>query len=183
MSDVSEVFNILQNEGTLAGEAATSRRDALDLVAGIRGLLGFSFQTHDGFAVLPTLTTDGKLPVTSDSAGVKVGGHATVTGVIGVETLITSATLLTDKLYKLDFLSGACTQTVLWTIKQNDNGVETPVHKFITGSGQYTEQLRPGCLEFDTGSTGPQEVKLYATQVKGSPSDCHGTVCLLQIGA
>lgn len=184
MSDANEVFNILQNEGTLDGEAATSRRDKLDLVAAIRGLIGFAFQTHDGYAVLPTLTTDGKLPVTSDSAGIHSEDQASVEGVIGVPTLVCTATLTADKLYKLEFLSGASTQTVVWDVVPHDDGVDGPsMHKFITGAGQYTFSVDPGCLEITAASSGPQELRLYGNQLKGKVTDMHGTICLRQIGA
>ena len=184
MSDTQEIFNILEDESSAEGRSAIARINNVDLAAAIRGMIGFSFQTHDGKVVLPTLTTDLKVPVSLDSAGIHSEAHGTVTpGGAGVRTLVVTATLTVDKLYKLDFLSGASTQTVLWEVEQVDDATNTVRHKFITGSGQFTDQMSAGCWEFDAGASGTQEVRLYGTQVKNNASDMNGTICLLQIGA
>ena len=182
MSEKDEVFNVLADSATGEGEAAISRIEG-EVAAAIAGLIGFAFKDSDGKVVLPQLTTDGKLPVSSDAAGVHSESQGTVTPVVAARTLVATATLTISKTYQLKFLSVASTQTVLWEVEQTDDATDTVRHKLITGSGQYTEQVNAGCLEFEAGASGTQEVKIYGTQVKGSASDMHGTICLLQIGA
>jgi len=183
MSDKEEIFNIASKP---SGEGAPVAElfNATTLVAALRGIIGFAFQDSQGRAILPQLTTDGKLPVSGDSSGIHVDAHDTIiTPTVGLKTLVTTATLAVDKLYSLKLASGASTQTVLWSIEQLDGESETPRHKFITGSGEYTKDENSGCLIFLAGASGPQEVSLYGTQIKGASSDMHGTLCLLQIGA
>ena len=182
MSEKEEIFNILGNSSTGEGQFAVSRIEG-EVAAAIRGLVGFAFKDSNGNVVLPQLTTDGKLPVSSDAAGVHSESQGTVTPVVAARTLVATATLTISKTYQLKFLSVASTQTVLWEVEQTDDATDTVRHKLITGSGQYTEQVNAGCLEFEAGASGTQEVKIYGTQVKGSASDMHGTICLLQIGA
>ena len=183
MADANEIFNILVDSSSLEGEPAISRTEG-EAAAAIAGLIGFAFKDHLGQVVLPQLTTDGKLPVSSDSAGVHTEDHATVTPVgVLTRTLVATATLAVDKLYKLDFLSTSSLQTVLWEIEQTDDATDTVRHKYLTGSGSFTQQISAGCLEFEAGSIGTQEINIYGTQTKGALSDMHGTICLLQIGA
>ena len=182
MSEKEEIFNILGNSATGEGQFAVSRIEG-EVAAAIRGLIGFAFKDSNGKVVLPQLTTDGKLPVSSDAAGVHSEAHGTVTPVVGVRTLVATAVLTVDKLYALKFLSCSSTQTVLWEIQQTDDASDDVRHKLITGSGDFTEQVNAGCLEFDAGASGTQEIRIYGTQIKGSASDMHGTLCLLQIGA
>lgn len=183
MSNKEEIFNIAarpDGEGAPVAEIF----DATTLVAALRGILGFSFQDYLGRAVLPQLTTDGKLPVSNDAAGIHSEAHTTVTPVaLLTRTLVTTAILTPDKLYNLKFASGSSTQTVLWEIEQTDDVTDSVRHKFISGSGSYTEKIESNCLEFQAGAAGVQSAKIYGTQVKGSLSDMHATLCLLQIGA
>ena len=182
MSEKEEVFNILADSATGEGEAAISRIEG-EVAAAIAGLIGFAFKDSDGNVVLPQLTTDGKIPVSSDAAGIHTEAQGTVTPVVAVRTLVATATLTALKQYSLKFLSVSSTQTVLWEVEQTDDATDAVRHKLITGSGDFTEQVNAGCLEFTGGASGTQEVKVYGTQIKGSASDMHATICLLQIGA
>lgn len=182
MSEKDEVFNVLADSATGEGEAAISRIEG-EISAAIAGMIGFAFKDHLGNVVLPQLTTDGKLPVSSDAAGVHSENQGTVEAVVNVRTLVTTAALIPTKKYGLKFLSCASTQTVVWEVQQTNDASDNVRHVLITGAGDFTEQVNAGCLEFTAGASGTQEVRIYGTQIKGSASNMHGTLCLLQIGA
>lgn len=183
MANQVEVFNILADSTTGEGEAAISRIEG-EAAASIAGLIGFSFKDSSGNVVLPQLTDDGKIPVTSDDPGVHIDGHATVTPAgLDTQTTVITLTLVAEKDYSLKFLSAANTFTTFWEIEQTDDATTSIEHAFITGPGHYTEQVNAGCLKFTAGASGTQELTLYGTQLHGPASDMHGTLCVVQIGA
>ena len=67
MADVNEIFYILADSSTGAGEAAISRIEG-EAAAGIAGLIGFAFKDSSGNVVLPQLDSQGRLPVTEEAA-------------------------------------------------------------------------------------------------------------------
>lgn len=154
------------------------------IAAGIAGLIGFAFKDSDGKVVLPQLTTDGKIPVSGDSAGIHSEAHNTNSTGGGGRKLVCTAPLNFEKKYSLKFLSTSSTQEVLWEVEQTDDATDSIRHAYVSGgNAPYTNQINAGCLEFIAGDTGTQSVKIYGTQLKGPPSDMIGTLCLLQIGA
>lgn len=179
--DPNEIFNIVADSVTGEGEPLISRTE-LELAAGIAGAIGFAFKDHLGRVVLPTLTTDGKLP-TTDTGGIKLRTQNTVlsTG-NNIKDLVATVVMLPSKQYTLKLVSGASTQTVVWALEQLDGETVSGVHKWITGAGKYTEKFY-GDFDFTSSASGPQEVNLYGTQTKGQNSNLHGTICLQQVGA
>ena len=154
------------------------------IAAAIAGLIGFAFKDSDGKVVLPQLTTDGKIPVSGDSAGIHSEAHNTNSTGGGGRKLVCTAPLNFEKKYSLKFLSTSSTQEVLWEVQQTDDATDSIRHAYLSGgNAPYTNQINAGCLEFIAGDTGTQSVKIYGTQLKGPPSDMIGTLCLLQIGA
>lgn len=183
MSNPIEVFNVIADNTTKEGEPLISRTEG-ELAAAIAGLIGFAFKDHLGQVVLPTLTTDGKLPVSSDSGGTHIeDSQAVLPAPAKSRTATAVLTLVPDKLYKLNLISGACTQPVFWEVEQDDDGAQAIKHRFITGTGAPTHAVNAGCLEVTAGSTGVQTLTLYGTQISGPNSDLNGTICALQIGA
>ena len=154
------------------------------IAAAIAGLIGFAFKDSDGKVVLPQLTTDGKIPVSGDSAGIHSEAHNTNDTGGGGRKLVCTAPLNFEKKYSLKFLSTSSTQEVLWEVEQTNDATDSIRHAYVSGgNAPYTNQINAGCLEFISGDTGTQSVKIYGTQLKGPPSAMIGTLCLLQIGA
>lgn len=174
MADVNELFLTL-DDGTGAGEAAVGRVEG-EAAAAQLGSIGFAFKDANGDVVLPALTADGKLPVTGEAAGTELSAHATVAGVVGVDTDIAVISGLTvSKLHECTMAIGAATKETLWSVVQIDDAATNVLAQFITGAGQYTYDMDLK-LSFTTGASGTQSIKLVANQLKGPVTDMHGTI-------
>ena len=190
MADVNEVFNILADSSTGAGEAAISRIEG-EASAAIAGLIGFSFKDSSGNVVLPQLDDQGRLPVTVDPVagdcynahGELAAGSATIAKVTGAEISLTAG-----KVYHNINATGSCLRTSLFEIVHiDDEGVtdtETILEEFIVGPGQFSFQTDLKCLELDTtGGTGTIVLSLRAKNFTGTPSalsSLRGTITALE---
>jgi len=190
MADVNEVFNILADSSTGAGEAAISRIEG-EASAAIAGLIGFSFKDSSGNVILPQLDAQGRLPVTQDAVagtcysehGELAAGSLTTVKVTGAEIALTAA-----KVYTAINVSGCCLRTSLFELVHiDDEGVtdtEVVLEEFIVGPGQFTYQADMDCLEIDTtGGTGTIVLTLRAKNFTGTPSalsSLRGTVAALE---
>jgi len=190
MADVNEVFNILADSATGAGEAAISRIEG-EAAAAIAGLIGFAFKDSSGNVVLPALDSQGRLPVISDAVagtcynnhGELSAGSATLAKVTGAEIALTAG-----KIYTNINVSGSCLRTSLFELVHiDDEGVtdtEVVLEEFIVGPGQFTFQADMKCLEIDTtGGTGTIVLTLRAKNFTGTPSalsSLRGTVAALE---
>ena len=162
MSDVNEVFNILADGTTGAGEAAISRTEG-EVAAGQAGLIGFAFKDASGDVVLPQLDSQGRILTVSDSVAgdclyafgeLPAGSTGSFAKVTGAELSLTA-----EKLYTKIGVSGSATHaTVIEIVHIDDEGVtdtETVLEKFIVGPGQFSYSSELGCRELDTtGGTG-----------------------------
>jgi len=189
MADVNEVFYILADSSTGAGEAAISRIEG-EAAAGIAGLIGFSFKDSSGNVVLPSLDAQGRLPV-SEIAGIcysehgeLAAGSATLAKVTGAEIALTAG-----KVYTQISATGCCLRTSLFEVVHiDDEGVtdtETVLEEFIVGSGQFTFQTQLHCLDVDTtGGTGTIVLTLRAKNFNGTPnalSSLRGTLAAVEV--
>lgn len=191
MADASEIFNILADSSTGAGEAAISRIEG-EASAAIAGLIGFAFKDSSGDVILPSLDAQGRLPVVSDSLagtcfsehGELAAGSLTTVKVTGAEIALTVA-----KTYTNINVSGSCLRTSLFELVHiDDEGVtdtEVILEEFIVGPGQFTYQADMACLEVDTtGGTGTIVLTLRAKNFTGTPSamsSLRGTLAALEI--
>jgi len=168
MADLREVFPILQDDSTGAGEAPVSRIEG-EVAAAKEGLIGFSFKDSSGNVVLPQLLSNGKLPVDTESvAGTCLyadGEDASpvVSTASDVVTLVAGLNQYTNLL-----LSGSCLRTSLFELVHIDDvGVtdtETSLGKFLVGPGQFSFCCESLCRSFDaTGGTGVQNFVLRGT--------------------
>ena len=177
MADIAEVFNILADSSTGAGEAAISRIEG-EASAGIAGLVGFSFKDFSGNVVLPQLDAQGRLPVTEDAAagacfnahGELAAGSATMAKVTGAELAVTAGNV-----YHTISATGCCLRSSLFEVVHIDDegvtDVETVLEEFIVGPGQFSFQTKLHCLEIDTtGGTGVIVISLRAKNFAGTPS-------------
>jgi hypothetical protein len=188
MSDLREVFPILQDSATGAGEAPISRIEG-EVAAGQEGLIGFSFKDSSGNVVLPSLDAQGRLPVVTDAvAGTCHNEYGELAaGSVGTFVDLTeeggaSITLTVGKTYTNLGITVSATRTSVYKlIYVDDDGgggeTETILGTWIVGPGAFTQCCELNCRELDTtGGTGTQTLKIqgknltHATCLRGEIS-------------
>ena len=180
MADLEEVFKILKDDGTGAGEAPVSRVEG-EAGAAKEGLIGFSFKDSSGNVILPALTAAGKIPVdTSAVAGTVIRDHQTAAGTATVATDVVTLTLVTNEVYNMADYMGSTSRICKWEVVQNDNATETVLDVFITGPGQFTFAEEPKNLTVTAGATGTQELILRGTPLFAS-TDLHGRMSIIDL--
>jgi len=172
MADLREVFPILSDSATGAGEAAISRVEG-EAAAGQEGLIGFSFKDASGNVVLPSLTSEGKILVDTEGfGGVCKSDYGSNAGSLSVTTIATldETVISVSKVYEKFEVLVSCMRDTLWEIVYIDDTNGTPVltviAAFLTGPGQFTVIGKIDCLELDTtGGTDDQNIILRATNL------------------
>jgi hypothetical protein len=178
MPDPAELFRI-SDDGTGAGTSPHSRVEG-DTPSAQRGIIGFSFKDSSGDVVLPQLDTTGRLPVTFDgSQGVNLKAHGELAA--GSLTLVdvTNAVITLTASTKYDNIAwNVCSrQDSLFQLVWDDNGAETILDEVIVGSGSYSAgSSLNGILEFTSGATGTQELKIVAKNFQNPLSSLRGTI-------
>jgi hypothetical protein len=188
MADVNEVFNILADSSTGAGEAAISRTEG-EVAAAIAGLIGFAFKDSSGNVVLPSLDAQGRIPVT-DTTGICHNAHGELAAGSATLAKVTGAEITLDagKVYSNISVTGSCLRTSLFEVVHiDDEGVtdtEVVLEEFIVGPGQFSFQTSLDCLQLDTtGGTGTIVLTLRAKNFGSTPSalsSLRGTVACLE---
>jgi len=185
MADVREVFPILQDAGTGAGEGAISRVEG-EAAAGQAGLIGFSFKDASGNVVLAQLNSAGALPVAQSIRNCKhaFGTNAGSTSVIDLATL-DETEISAEKVYDNLELTFSCYREALCYLVYIDDANGTPVETVVSptwrvGPGSYTIDLKLECLEISTvGGTGDQNIVLRAQNLNaGGASTMDGFLAL-----
>lgn len=154
-------------------------RDEGDSVTGIDALPALVAKDPSGnFAYLRT-NADGEILISNQAAGTPIFGDAIVTPVaLNTETAVVTLVLTADAAYETIKAIASSTRTTKWTLKTIQDAGGTPVvnqiGSFITGSGQFSFTWKPDLWNYTAGSTGTQQVILYATQLTGDLSDFHG---------
>lgn len=162
MANAREVFPTLADG---AGEGAVlSKAEAGNAAAGKVGAVSFSFKDSSSNLVLPTLTADGKLPVSLDAAGTCVKASGKNTGSLS-RVAVATITLTANESYANIEANAACTRTTLYEIIHNNNGSEVELGWILVGGGQFTHNFKEACLEFTAGATGTQELIVYGTNL------------------
>ena len=84
MGTPAEVFNIIKDSATGAGEALISRIEG-EAAAAQEGLIGFSFKDSSGNVVLPTLTPAGAISVDRAPRAIAIlmGSLGLAVGILG----------------------------------------------------------------------------------------------------
>lgn len=158
-----EVFPSLENASGFG--AALSQSQAGDAAAGKKGSTAFSYKDSAGNLVLPTLTADGKMPVSLDAAGVCLKAFAkNATGSL-TEVALATIPLTASKAYSSIGAVVSSTRTSVFRLVQINDSVETELAVLIVGAGQFTAEFYQPCLEFVAGATGVQELKVYGINV------------------
>jgi hypothetical protein len=189
MADVAEVFNILADSSTGAGEAAISRIEG-EASSAIAGMIGFSFKDSSGNVILPQLAADGSVPVTTTPPGTCLNEHGELAAGSGTLAKVTGAelTLAAGEVYTNISVTGSCLRPSLFEVVHiDDEGVtdtETVLEEFVVGPGQYTFQTSLDCLELDTtGGTGTIVLTVRAKNFTATPnaqSSLRATIAALQ---
>lgn len=178
MADVREVFPVLVNasdEGVALSEAQAGQA-----AAGKVGSVGFAYKDSGGNLVLPQLTADGKVPVSTEPPGVTKYNRGENAGSLTTVTIAT-VTLVASKKYKnIEFL-GSCFRDTLFQVIQLDDAAETVLAEFLVGPGQYTFGKELNMVEITAGATGTQSLLLKAINIQKA-STIRGTIGCLELG-
>jgi hypothetical protein len=160
MAHIEEVFKILRDDSTGAGEAPISRIEG-EAALTKEGLIGFSFKDQSNNVILPQLDSSGRIPVTTQAAGAKLYADAQdVAGSTASFQDVATITLAVDTEYNNVEAHGFATRMTIYQIASNDDGTPDVLAQFMVGAGQYYARWDANNLEFTTGATGTQELKL-----------------------
>ena len=175
MANVREVFPTLVDA---TGEGvALSKSQSGDAAAGKVGLVGFAFKDSSANLVLPTLTADGKIPVSTQSPGTCMHAAGTNSGSLS-QTAVATLTLTVNETYTNVMADVACTRVTLYEIVHNNNGTPANLGWIIVGPGQFTHNFAEDCLEFTAGGTGTQELIVYGTNLEKASNMYASISCL-----
>lgn len=172
MTDVNPLFRILDN-GSGAGLAPHSRVEG-DAAAAQRGLIGFSFKDSNGDLVLPQLTADGRISVSTQSPGSCVYARGELAAPAAANTLevVTGAeiTLTANKTYKNIGILVSSFVASHFVVEHIDDeggvGTVTKLADFNLGPGDNSESVELSCLEFTAGATGVQKLRVRVEQLE-----------------
>lgn len=172
MADLREVFPILQDSATGAGEAPISRIEG-EASAAIEGLIGFAFKDSSGNVVLPQLTAEGKILVDTEGfGGTCYHSYGTNAGSLtAVDIATIDETDLSVSQFYINFeFAVSCLRTTLWQLVYIDDANGTPaetiLYEFVTGPGTFHQCCIIRCLDLDTtGGTGDQNLVLRGTNL------------------
>jgi len=177
MSFEREVFPVLENASGQG--AALSQSQAGDAAAGKKGLTAFAFKDSANNLVLPTLSADGKVPVTMDAGGVCLQAFAkNATGSL-TEVPLATIPLVAGESYSQIAMVVSSTRTSVFRLVQVNDSVETELAVVIVGAGQFTADFYQPCLEIAAGLTGTQELKVFGINLDKA-SQLSATISCLQ---
>jgi len=182
MSDEREVFPILENSATEAGEVLHLAVEG-ETTANKKAMSAFAFKDKDGNFIHPQLNNENVLPVSLDSgttkrARNKVNGNAAM-------TLIVELDLLLEKVYTKISAIMSSTRTSIYEIRMVDDAdgvpIETVIGDAVTGSGQFTFNWSHDVDEVSTvGNTGTQKIRVYGMN-NSAISDLRASVSVNEI--
>lgn len=180
MSNLRESFPSLEDTGASnAGAALAKAVNATTDPTGLNGSIGFSFKDSLGKVVLPTLNSAGQIPVTSEKAGNNLYARGTHAG-SGTEQLLAKITLANSKVYEDIFMLVSSFRDTEFRLTWNDNAVEVELGAMLTGPGSLTASAKLEGVEFTSGATGTQELKVYG-QNQNAVSTMKATIAVKEI--
>lgn len=170
-----EVFPTLAD--TAGVGAALSKAAAGDAATGKIGSVALGFKDSSGNLVLPTLTSDGKLPVSTQSPGTCKSVAAKNTGSL-TRVAVGTITLTATKTYSEIAFDVACSRTTLFELIHNNDGSEVELGYGMVGPGQFSHNFYEPCKEFVAGATGTQELIIYGTNIDKASNMYASVSCL-----
>jgi hypothetical protein len=179
MADEREVFSPIEDT-TGEGLANIGSINATDAPGTDKYGAAFAFLDNAGNKVFPSLTADGSIPI-SEAAGTPIRDSAAVVAAgLLTDTDVLTVTLTASKLHTFKFATCSSFQPVVWRVEHNNDGTPDELARFVTGSGDFTHDIVPDCIQFTTGGVGTQEIKIIAQQIRGPVSDMHASLCVVE---
>lgn len=154
--DLREVFPVLVDTAT-SGGVGISKVVELDAVTTQAGMLGFSFKDSSGRAVLPTLTPEGAVAVSSDTPGTVLAANGEAAGTANdTPVLVTGATiaLTAGKTYTKIQAKASCQRDALVQLIHFDGSTNNVKSQAIVGPGQFSVDLDVKEVSAPSGATG-----------------------------
>ena len=182
MSHLRESFPVLEDLASGAGKVL-HEAIAGTTAAGKSGLIGFSFKDSSGNLVLPQLTSEGKLAVDFEGAGVakQASSDGEVEGALTL-TDVCEISLTATKTYGKILAMGSCMKETAFYLVQVNDSVETIIGHGLVGPGSYTVEINLGIAEVVAGATGTQKIILKAINLV-KESDFLGHVSCLEFAS
>lgn len=180
MADVRTSFPTLE-DGSLVGTPLRAMQVG-DSPAAKNGSIGFAFRDSAGNVVLPQLDSEGKLPVTNDSAGTILRARGTVTDQDGTPATVTGAsiTLTASKTYVNLGISVSCRRAALFQVIQLNDATETVLYDVILDSGQYSHIVNLPVDQIQSGATGTQTIRVVSNTM-GKESNVYATISCKEV--
>lgn len=118
------------------------------------GLLGFGFRDSSGNVTMPTLTGDGKVPVSLDGSGnpIRNRGEVANGSPSGSFVTVTEVSLNPGSTYSKVFGKVSCRQPALFQLLTVVDAVETILEDSVLDAGMYNDDLGNNPLEFTVPS-------------------------------
>jgi len=170
-----EVFPTLVDANNVG--AALTKSAAGDAAAGKIGSVALAFKDSSNNLVLPTLTSDGKIPVSTQSPGTCKSAAAKNNGSI-TRVAVATITLTATKSYSEIAFDVACSRTTLYELIHNNDGTEVELGFAMVGPGQFSHNFYEPCKEFQAGPTGTQELIIYGTNLDKASNMFASVSCL-----
>lgn len=163
MSHVRESFPVLVDA---TGEGTDIRAMQVgDAPASKNGLIGFSFKDSSGNVVLPTLASNGTLPVSLGAASTPKSVRNENAGSL-TALVVASLTLTASKVYEELCVTVSSYQETHFQLVQVDDATTTVIDDYIVGPGQYTFHADLCNTTITAGATGTQVLKIMGTNLK-----------------
>ena len=160
MSDIRESFPTLE-DGTGEG-AALSKSLEGDAAATKVGSTAFAFKDSAGNLILPSLTSAGKIPVDTESAGgtlKRTSGH--VAGSAS-EVMVAELTLTASTTYSEIMGRVSCYRDATFRFLQINDATTVELDFALCGSGDFTHEVGFKNLQITSGATGTQKIQIKA---------------------
>lgn len=142
-------------------------------IAGVNALPILGFKDAAGNFKYPLVNADGELVISNAPVGTRMRAHGSVEpSAINTLTTIAEITLAVDEVYEEIMCKGSATFQTLFELVQVDIATITVLDSFVVGSGQYSFSMNYRQMEITAGASGAQKLRVRATQLQGSPSDC-----------
>lgn len=178
MANLRESFPTLEDVSTNAGVPLGARVEG-DASAAIQGSIGFAFKDINGDVVLPQLNAQGQVPVTMEQVGNNLYARGQNAG-SATEQLLATITLQNSKTYEDIFMQVSSFRDTEFRLTWNDNGSESELAAALTGPGSLTYGAKLEGVEFTSGATGVQQLKVYG-QNQNATSTMKATISVKEI--
>lgn len=175
---MGSLFKILMDSTTKVSYALTRIVSGETLNVAKDGLLAFVFKDKDGNAVIPQLNNEGAVIVSFDAGTtIRTFGKVLKASLTkDVESLIATLSINADKTYTKPSFIYSSYRDLKFRVALVDDAagtpVETDIYEGILGGSEIYEDVALAIDEFVSGSTGDQEIKLYATPLD-NPDDIY----------